>query len=209
MFYWFTKSAKRILEEHFNIDISIKIAEEIEETIDYDINGWNYFYNSIHSFGKNDISIVDSKEVIIWFIGSLRKYMKENKIGKFSELEKIFPPNYMHHFCKYVQDGKIPKIFSKEIFDIFITKFNIEKYQKTFPWEILDLILENPKFQLMDESKIDIMIDELIKTYPDKWIELKTNPKIKSWFVGQVMKQTNGKANGGDVLSKLESKLVA
>ncbi|HEY4940087.1 MAG TPA: Asp-tRNA(Asn)/Glu-tRNA(Gln) amidotransferase subunit GatB [Rhizomicrobium sp.] len=61
--------------------------------------------------------------------------------------------------------------------------------------------------QVTDMSAIDKAIDAVIAANPDKVEELKAKPKMVSWFVGQVMKQTGGKANPGVVNVLLKTRL--
>jgi aspartyl-tRNA(Asn)/glutamyl-tRNA(Gln) amidotransferase subunit B len=48
---------------------------------------------------------------------------------------------------------------------------------------------------MTDTSAIDAAIEAVIAANPNKVEELKAKPKLAAWFVGQVMKQTDGKAN--------------
>ncbi|MGZ5998304.1 MAG: Asp-tRNA(Asn)/Glu-tRNA(Gln) amidotransferase subunit GatB [Rhizomicrobium sp.] len=61
--------------------------------------------------------------------------------------------------------------------------------------------------QVTDTSAIEKAIDTVIATNPDKVEEVKAKPKMASWFVGQVMKATGGKANPGVVNALLKSRL--
>ncbi|MGZ5940200.1 MAG: Asp-tRNA(Asn)/Glu-tRNA(Gln) amidotransferase subunit GatB [Rhizomicrobium sp.] len=61
--------------------------------------------------------------------------------------------------------------------------------------------------QVTDTSAIEKAIDTVIATNPDKVEEVKAKPKMVSWFVGQVMKATGGKANPGVVNALLKSRL--
>ena len=49
--------------------------------------------------------------------------------------------------------------------------------------------------QVTDTGAIDAAIEAVIAANPDKVEEVKAKPKLAAWFVGQVMKQTGGKAN--------------
>jgi aspartyl-tRNA(Asn)/glutamyl-tRNA(Gln) amidotransferase subunit B len=49
--------------------------------------------------------------------------------------------------------------------------------------------------QVTDTSAIERAIDTVIAANPDKVEEVKKKPKLAAWFVGQVMKETGGKAN--------------
>jgi aspartyl-tRNA(Asn)/glutamyl-tRNA(Gln) amidotransferase subunit B len=61
--------------------------------------------------------------------------------------------------------------------------------------------------QVTDTSAIEKAIDAVIAANPDKVEEAKAKPKMASWFVGQVMKATGGKANPGVVNALLKSRL--
>jgi aspartyl-tRNA(Asn)/glutamyl-tRNA(Gln) amidotransferase subunit B len=49
--------------------------------------------------------------------------------------------------------------------------------------------------QVTDTSEIEAAVDAVIAANPDKVEEAKKKPKLAGWFVGQVMKETRGKAN--------------
>jgi aspartyl-tRNA(Asn)/glutamyl-tRNA(Gln) amidotransferase subunit B len=49
--------------------------------------------------------------------------------------------------------------------------------------------------QVSDTSAIEAAVDAVIAANPDKCEEVKAKPKAAAWFVGQVMKATQGKAN--------------
>ena len=50
-------------------------------------------------------------------------------------------------------------------------------------------------------------VDEVIAANPQKVEEVKAKPKMASWFTGQVMKATGGKANPGVVNAVLKQRL--
>ena len=61
--------------------------------------------------------------------------------------------------------------------------------------------------QVTDLGAIEQAVDEIIAANPDKVEEVKAKPKLAAWFVGQVMKQTGGKANPGVVNALLKTRL--
>jgi aspartyl-tRNA(Asn)/glutamyl-tRNA(Gln) amidotransferase subunit B len=61
--------------------------------------------------------------------------------------------------------------------------------------------------QVTDTSAIEKAIDAVIAANPDKVEEVKAKPKLAGWFVGQVMKQTGGKANPQVVNALLKTRL--
>jgi aspartyl-tRNA(Asn)/glutamyl-tRNA(Gln) amidotransferase subunit B len=61
--------------------------------------------------------------------------------------------------------------------------------------------------QVTDTSAIEKAIDAVIAANPDKVEEVKAKPKLSAWFVGQVMKQTGGKANPTIINQMLKTRL--
>ena len=61
--------------------------------------------------------------------------------------------------------------------------------------------------QVTDTSAIEKAIEAVITANPDKVDEVKAKPKLAGWFVGQVMKQTGGKANPAAVNAALKLRL--
>ena len=61
--------------------------------------------------------------------------------------------------------------------------------------------------QINDTGAIEAAIDKLIAANPDKASAVKEKPQAIGWFVGQVMKETGGKANPATVNDLLKSKL--
>jgi len=61
--------------------------------------------------------------------------------------------------------------------------------------------------QVTDTGAIDAAIEKVIASNPDKVEEVKAKPKLASWFVGQVMKETGGKANPAAVNAALKLRL--
>jgi aspartyl-tRNA(Asn)/glutamyl-tRNA(Gln) amidotransferase subunit B len=61
--------------------------------------------------------------------------------------------------------------------------------------------------QVTDTSAIEKAVDAVIAANPQKVEEVKAKPKMASWFTGQVMKATGGKANPGVVNAILRQRL--
>jgi aspartyl-tRNA(Asn)/glutamyl-tRNA(Gln) amidotransferase subunit B len=61
--------------------------------------------------------------------------------------------------------------------------------------------------QVTDTGAIDAAIEAVIAANPAKVEEVKAKPKLAAWFVGQVMKQTGGKANPAAVNAALKTRL--
>jgi aspartyl-tRNA(Asn)/glutamyl-tRNA(Gln) amidotransferase subunit B len=61
--------------------------------------------------------------------------------------------------------------------------------------------------QVSDLSAIEPIIEELIAKNPDKAEQARAKPALIGWFVGQVMKASDGKANPKAVNELLRAKL--
>ena len=61
--------------------------------------------------------------------------------------------------------------------------------------------------QVTDTGAIEKAVDEIIAANPDKVAQVVAKPSMLGWFVGQVMKQSGGKANPAAVNDILKKKL--
>jgi aspartyl-tRNA(Asn)/glutamyl-tRNA(Gln) amidotransferase subunit B len=61
--------------------------------------------------------------------------------------------------------------------------------------------------QVTDTGAIEKAVDAVIAANPGKVEEVKAKPKLAAWFVGQVMKQTGGKANPSVINALLKTRL--
>ena len=69
------------------------------------------------------------------------------------------------------------------------------------------IVEERGMKQVTDTGAIEAAVDAIIAANPDKVEQAKAKPTMLGWFVGQVMKQTGGKANPQSVNELLKSKL--
>ncbi len=61
--------------------------------------------------------------------------------------------------------------------------------------------------QVTDTGALEGIVDKVIAENPDKAAAVKEKPQAIGWFVGQVMRETGGKANPGAVNGLLKAKL--
>ena len=61
--------------------------------------------------------------------------------------------------------------------------------------------------QVTDTGAIEAAVDAIIAGNPDKVAQAQAKPTMLGWFVGQVMKETGGKANPQSVNEVLKRKL--
>ena len=97
----------------------------------------------------------------------------------------------------FIGSGAISTKIAKELFDIVWREGGD-------PGEIIE---RRGMRQVTDLSKIQIAIDVLFLQNPDKVEQVKAKPNLLGWFVGQVMKETGGKANPEAVNELLKKKL--
>jgi aspartyl-tRNA(Asn)/glutamyl-tRNA(Gln) amidotransferase subunit B len=69
------------------------------------------------------------------------------------------------------------------------------------------LVAQRGLVQVNDAGAIEAAVDAVIAANPEKAAQTKAKPGMLGWFVGQVMKQTGGKANPQSVNDALKRKL--
>jgi aspartyl-tRNA(Asn)/glutamyl-tRNA(Gln) amidotransferase subunit B len=70
-----------------------------------------------------------------------------------------------------------------------------------------DIVQAHGLVQVNDTGAIEAIVDQLVSANPDKAAAVKSKPQAIGWFVGQVMKETGGKANPASVNAILKAKL--
>lgn len=96
-----------------------------------------------------------------------------------------------------ISDGTISGKIAKDLFEIVWTEGGD-------PRSIVEL---RGMKQVTDTGAIEKAIDEVIAKNPDKVEQVKAKPTMLGWFVGQVIKQSGGKANPQAVNDLLKKKL--
>jgi aspartyl-tRNA(Asn)/glutamyl-tRNA(Gln) amidotransferase subunit B len=98
---------------------------------------------------------------------------------------------------KLMSDGTISGKIAKDVLDIVWSEGG----------DPAEVVRARGLVQMTDTGAIEAAIEEVIAANPDKVEELKKKPKLAGWFVGQVMKQTGGKANPQAVNALLKTRL--
>jgi len=140
-------------------------------------------------------NISDYKLLSNWMMGDILKYLNENKI---SITNFTFSANNLAKLVTLINKGVISNKIAKDIFINLIEKnSDPEEYIKS-----------NNLIQLSDTLEIEKIIDEVIKqnvAEVEKYLSGKQN--VIGFFVGQIMKQSKGKANPQVVNKILKDKL--
>ena len=119
-----------------------------------------------------------------------------NKLG-FNIVDSPITIDNLSKLIKLIEENIISTRIAKDVFEIMLE--NNED-----PEEIVER--EGLK-QVSDSGELEKIIDNIIANNPDQVEAVKLKPKLIGWFVGQVMKETNGKANPKLVNDLLNDKL--
>ncbi len=136
----------------------------------------------------------DGKLAANWVINEL--FGRLNKEGKEIDASPI-SAGQLGGLVHLVVDGTISGKIAKDLFEILWTEGGD-------PAEIVE---KRGMRQVTDTGAIEAAVDAIIAANPDKVEQVKAKPSMLGWFVGQVMKQSGGKANPQAVNDILKSKL--
>ena len=135
------------------------------------------------------------KLVCNWIIGELFSVL--NKINKTIEDCPIKAED-LGELINLIDNETITGRIAKDVFEIMLNTGES-------PASIVDA---NNMKQVNDLSEIESVIDKIIEINPDQVNALSEKPNLIGWFVGQVMKETQGKANPKTVNEILGKKLL-
>ncbi|MCX5811545.1 MAG: Asp-tRNA(Asn)/Glu-tRNA(Gln) amidotransferase subunit GatB [Proteobacteria bacterium] len=135
-----------------------------------------YFENAVGLFPE-------PKTVSNWIMTEL---LRELKDGNVSPKDSPLSPAHLAELLSLIKDGTINIKIGKEIFP--------EIYKSgASPKSIVE---KKGLIQISDETAIGSTIDEIIARFPKELEEFRGGKeKLLGFFVGQVMKETKGKAN--------------
>ena len=136
----------------------------------------------------------DPKIAANWITGEFFAAM--NKLG-FNIVDSPITIDNLSKLIKLIEENIISTRIAKDVFEIMLE--NNED-----PEEIVER--EGLK-QVSNSGELEKIIDNIIANNPDQVEAVKLKPKLIGWFVGQVMKETNGKANPKLVNDLLNDKL--
>ena len=136
----------------------------------------------------------DGKTAANWVINDLLGAL--NKAGK-SIGETPVTADQLGAILDLIKEGVISGKIAKDLFEI--------------TWEEggdpAVIVEERGMKQVTDTGAIEAAVDEVLAANPDKVEQAKEKPSMAGWFVGQVMKATQGKANPQAVNALVRQKL--
>jgi len=138
----------------------------------------------------------DAKLVANWITGDLAAYA--NSVG-LSVAQTRIKPGQIAEIVDLISDGTISGKIAKDVLAIVIAED-----QDGDPRAIVEA---RGMTQVTDHGAIAACVDAIIAANPDKAAQAQAKPSMLGWFVGQVMKDTGGKANPRTVNELLKAKL--
>ena len=145
---------------------------------------------------KDNLEIRDAKNVASWITTNLFAFL--NKDGIKITSSKI-SASRLGKLIDITENGLISGKIAKDVFEIMWSN-------NKDPEEIVN---ENNLQQITDTGEIESLIDAIIVNNQAKVLEIQSGKeKLLGWFVGQVMKESQGKANPDLVNSLLRKKIL-
>ncbi len=136
----------------------------------------------------------DAKAAANWVINEL--FGRLNKEGKSIETSPV-SADQLGGIVDLISEGVISGKIAKDLFEIVWSEGGDPRA----------LVEQRGMKQVTDTGAIEAAVDAIIAANPDKVAQAQAKPTMLGWFVGQVMKQTGGKANPQAVNDVLKSKL--
>jgi len=137
----------------------------------------------------------DPKLAANWVIGNLFAVLKEKSVGIAASPVSA---ESLSKLLDLLKNDTISSRIAKDVFEIMVNN-----------GKEADVIVEEKGLkQITDMGAIEAAVDDVIAKSPEQVTQYKSgNEKITGWFVGQVMKATQGKANPPMVNQMLKDKL--
>lgn len=137
----------------------------------------------------------DAKLSANWVMGDLQAYLNKEEI---SIANCIVTAEILGGLIKRITDNTISSKIAKTVFEAMLAGEGDA-----------DSIIESKGLkQVTDTGAIEKMVDDVIATNPDQVQQFKEGKEqVISFFVGQIMKASQGKANPGQVNKMLKEKL--
>ncbi|MGX1497874.1 Asp-tRNA(Asn)/Glu-tRNA(Gln) amidotransferase subunit GatB [Roseibium aggregatum] len=136
----------------------------------------------------------DAKLAANWVINEL--FGRLNKEGKDLSNSPVSAAQ-LGGIVDLIKDGVISGKIAKDLFEIVWTEGG----------DPAQIVEERGMKQVTDLGAIEAIVDEIIAANPDKVQQAIAKPGLLGWFVGQVMKQSQGKANPQAVSDMLKQKI--
>ena len=140
----------------------------------------------------------DGKSAANWVINEL--FGRLNREGQGIEASPV-SAGQLGTVIDLIAEGVISGKIAKDLFELVWSE------AKTGPVDPRALVESRGMRQVTDTGAIESAVDKIIAANPEKVAQAKAKPTLAGWFVGQVMKETGGKAAPGAVNALVKQKL--
>lgn len=125
------------------------------------------------------------KTVANWVMGDIAAYVNSEKLNSITEI--ALKAETLAELIALIEDKTISGKIAKEILPELLTK-EVKSVQK--------LIESKGLIQISNPDELDAIIDKILAANPDKVEQFRNGKtKLQGFFVGQVMKETSGRAD--------------
>ena len=138
----------------------------------------------------------DAKLVANWVTGDVAAYANSINLPVASTHIR---PEQIADLVDLIADGTISGKIAKDVLGLVIGE-DRDRMPR-------DIVERRGLKQVTDTRAIQAAIEAIVAAHPDKVAQARAKPGMLGWFVGQVMKQTDGKANPQTVNSLLKDQL--
>ena len=175
-------------QERYASTLGLSVADAV--AISSDIDRADYF-DACLAAGA------DAKQSANWMMGELSAYLNKHNV---SISQSPIAPALLAQLIARIDDGTLSSKTAKTLFDAL---WGAE------PAGNVDELIETLNLaQLSDDGALTKIVDDLIAANPKQFDELRSGKeKMLGFFVGQVMKATQGKANPQQVNQIIRNKL--
>lgn len=172
---------RRFVDEHGLSEYDADLLTAEKETADY--------------FEECTKLNADPKKASNWIMGELMKHLNEEGLDiSSSSVTPAHLAGLLGLIDKNVISGKIAK-------SVFEDMYKTGKMPA-------DIVKEKGLEQVSDTGAIEAIVDKVLEANPEQFEELKGGKdKLMGFFVGQVMKESKGKANPGMVNELIRKKM--
>ncbi|MDG2187086.1 MAG: Asp-tRNA(Asn)/Glu-tRNA(Gln) amidotransferase subunit GatB [Hyphomicrobiales bacterium] len=136
----------------------------------------------------------DPKISVNWITGELFSALKRLSIDITNSPVSC---DNLGELIDLISEGTLSGRLAKDVFEIML---ETQKNPRI-------IVKEENLSQITDEGSIEKIVDKILGENPDKVSEVREKPKMIGWFVGQVMKESQGKANPSSVNEIIQKKL--
>lgn len=190
--FWFQSAPVKIMRDHMGFDTTWERANEFSGASDSNPDLW-YYLAAASPPNTGD-------EALKWIMAALAAEAKVRGLN-FTDIPSILPASKLRLFVEGVADGRIDRTFTKTIF--------AELLEKQHDADDFAALIAEPRFKAISTDDLEPIIDKIIADNPDQFEKAKLNPKLVQFFVGQVMKATQGKAPPPKIIEIMTRKLAA